>query len=99
MEQKQQLKSLLLTPSAITSQMWLDYLKSSSFLLRDFTWSRPTQQNYLQPVKTNFLFKEVHESQIYKELRNLKRKKATGLDNFPSGLLKNAASVIAKLEF
>jgi len=47
-------------------------------------------------VKTNFLFKEVHESQIYKELRNLKRKKATGLDNFLSGLLKDAASVIAK---
>lgn len=64
--------------------------KSSSF------WSRPTQQNHLQPVKTNFLFKEVHESQIYKELRNLKRKKATGLDNFLSGLLKDAASVIAK---
>ena len=71
-------------------------LKSSSFLLRDFTWSRPTQQNYLQPVKTNFLFKEVHKLQIYKELRNLKRKKATGLDNFPPGLLKDAASVIAK---
>lgn len=71
-------------------------LKSSSFLLCDFIWSRPTQQNYLQPVKTNFLFKEVHESQIYKELRNLKRKKATGLDNFPPGLLKDAALVIAK---
>ena len=71
-------------------------LKSSSFLLRDFTWSRPTQQNYLQPMKTNFLFKEVHKLQIYKELRNLKRKKATGLDNFPPGLLKDAASVIAK---
>jgi len=34
--------------------------------------------------------------QIYKELRNLKRKKVTGLDNFPPGLLKDAASVIAK---
>ena len=70
-------------------------LKSSSFILRDFIWSRPSQQNYLQPVKTNFLFKEVHESQIYKELRNLNRKKGTGLDNFPPGLLKDAASVIA----
>ena len=70
-------------------------LKSSSFILRDFIWSRPSQQNYLQPVKTNFLFKEVHESQIYKDLRNLNRKKATGFDNFPPGLLKDAASVIA----
>ena len=69
---------------------------SNLSLLRDFLWSRPTQQNYLQPLKTKFLFKEVHESQIYQELRNLNRKNDIGLDNFPPDLLKDAASVIAK---
>ena len=36
------------------------------------------------------------EEEILTELKNLKRKKATGLDNLPPGLLKDAAGVIAK---
>ena len=36
------------------------------------------------------------ESEILKELKNLKRKKASGLDNFPPGLLKDAAHVLTK---
>ena len=47
-------------------------------------------------MKTKFVFKEVHESQIYEELRSLNRKNDIGLDNFPPDLLKDAASVIAK---
>ena len=42
------------------------------------------------------LFRAVNETEIFKELKLLRRKKATGLDNFPPGLSKDAASVIAK---
>ena len=47
-------------------------------------------------VKEKFLFRAVKEEEILTELKNLKRKKATGLDNLPPGLLKDAAGVIAK---
>ena len=43
-----------------------------------------------------FKFKRVSGIEIYVELKNLKRKKAQGLDDFPPGLLKDAASLIAK---
>jgi len=38
----------------------------------------------------------VKELEIVKELKNLKRNKASGLDNFPPGLLKDAALVLTK---
>jgi len=38
----------------------------------------------------------VKEEEILTKLKNLKRKKATGLDNLPSGLLIDATGVIAK---
>ena len=47
-------------------------------------------------IKEKFLFRTVKEEEILTELKNLKRKKATGLDNLPPGLLKDAARVIAK---
>ena len=50
----------------------------------------------LPQVKEKFLFRSVKEEEILTELKNLKRKKATGLDNLPPGLLKDAAGVIAK---
>ena len=61
-------------------------LKKKSFLLRDLVWSNPNGMT-LPQVKEKFLFRSV---------KNLKRKKATGLDNLPPGLLKDAAGVIAK---
>ena len=39
-----------------------------------------------------FKFKHVSEKEVYVELKNLKRKKAQGLDDFPPGLLKDATS-------
>ena len=33
---------------------------------------------------------------VYKELRRLKRKKASGIDELPPGILKDSAAVIAK---
>ena len=50
----------------------------------------------LPQVKEKFLFRTVKEEEILTELKNLKRKKATGLDHLPPGLLKDAAGVIAK---
>ena len=72
-------------------------LKSKSFLLRYFVWSRPTSENRCdQPTGIRFSFGVVKESEIFKELKKLKRNKATGLDNFPPGLVKDAAHVLSK---
>ena len=70
-------------------------MKKKSFLLRDLVWSNPNGMT-LPQVKEKFLFRAVKEEEILTELKNLKRKRATGLDNLPPGLLKDAAGVIAK---
>ena len=70
-------------------------LKKKSFLLRDLVWSNPSGMR-LPQVKEKFLFRAVKEEEILTEMKNLKRKKATGLGNLPPGLLKDAAGVIAK---
>ena len=70
-------------------------LKKKSFLLHDLVWSNPSEIR-LPQVKEKLLFRAVKEEEILTELKNLKRKKATGLDNLPPGLLKDAARVIAK---
>ena len=44
-----------------------------------------------QFTESQFTFKAVKESDILNELKSLKRKNASGLDNFPLGLLKDAA--------
>ena len=49
-----------------------------------------------QVTESQFTFETAKESDILKELRNLKRKKASGLDNFPSGLLKDDTLVLTK---
>lgn len=71
-------------------------LKSKSILLRDFVWSKPAGDLPDQVTESQFTFRAVKESEIFKKLKNLKRKKATGLDNFPPGLLKDAAHVLTK---
>ena len=73
-------------------------LKRKSILLRDFfVWSKPVEEHLPNQVtEKQFTFNAVKESEILKELRNLKRRKAPGLDNFPPGLLKDAALVLTK---
>ena len=72
-------------------------LKRKKIVLRDFVWSKPVEEHLPNQVTENqFTFNAVKESEILKELRNLKRRKASGLDNFPSGLLKDAALVLTK---
>ena len=72
-------------------------LKRKSVLPRDFVWSKPVEEHLPNQVTENqFTFIPVKESEIVKELRNLKRRKASGLDNFPPGLLKDTSLVLTK---
>ena len=59
----------------------------------NFTWKQPPTQ----PIKTDriFRFTRVDTTDVEKLLKKLKRKKATGIDELPSNLLKDSASVIA----
>jgi len=70
-------------------------MNKKSLLLRDLVWSSPSGVRFPQ-VKEKFLFRAVKGEEIFTELKNLKRKKATGLDNLHPELLKDAAGVIAK---
>ena len=55
-------------------------LKKKSFLLRNLVWSIPSGMK-LPQIKEEFLFRAVKVEEILTELKNLKRKKATGLDS------------------
>ena len=68
-------------------------LKSISIPLTNFTW-RFTK---LIPSRTNKTFVLGYVSKVFieKELRLLKRQKATGIDDLPPGLLKDCAKVIS----
>ena len=71
-------------------------LKCSSNVIKDYVWGKPAVIENFVNGGVNFNFKHVNEKEIYNELKNLKRKKAQGLDDIPPGLLKDAASLIAK---
>ena len=70
-------------------------LKAKSFQICDSIWRRFVPET-IPYAKKKFCFRAVTELEILKELKKLNRRKATGLDNLPSGLLKDAAPVIAK---
>ena len=72
-------------------------LKSKSIVLHDFVWSKPAKENLpSQVTESQFTFKAVKESDLLIELKNLKQEKASGLDNFSSGLLKDVALVLTR---
>ena len=71
-------------------------LKCGNNVIKDYVWGKPNVAGIVGTGGVNFKFKYVNEKEIYDELKNLKRKKAQGLDDFPPGLLKDAASLIAK---
>ena len=58
-------------------------LKSKSFLLRDFTWMKPSKHNFVTLYPVKFTLNEVCQADVCKELNDFKRKKATGLDKLP----------------
>ena len=69
-------------------------LKSKAMPLIDFTWRYIKQ---LSP-RTNkiFVLDYISKVSIEKQLRSLKRQKATGIDELPPGLLKDCAKFISK---
>ena len=69
-------------------------LKRNSLPLCNFTWSRP----FTHRKRTNKYFKFKYVSKIYveKQLKALKRGKSAGHDDIPPGLLKDAATELAK---
>ena len=68
-------------------------LKHTTFKLREFIWNPPTVVK--QRTQQTFQFGYVSTIFVERELKKLKRKKATGFDNLPPGLLKDAAAEIA----
>ena len=69
-------------------------LKLKAFLLINFIWKfeKPSQ-----PIThARFHFHAVSDLDVLKNLKNLKRKSATGLDNIPTCFLKDTAYVICK---
>eukprot|EP00794_Sanderia_malayensis_P021166 gene21166-23244_t len=71
-------------------------LTCSNNAIKNYVWGKPVVAGVRGNGGVNFKFKHVNEKEMYSELKNLKRKKAQGLDDFPPGLLKDAASLIAK---
>ena len=68
-------------------------LKAKTLLLRNFIWM--PQKSFASTEEKHFRFQKVNPVQVYNELKSLKRKKAVGVDKFPSGMIKDAASVLA----
>ena len=69
-------------------------LKSAAFPLMNFVW-KYQPKNYSNTVR-RFNFKQVQVIEVFKNLKNLNRKKSIGLDDLPPGLFKDAASVITR---
>ena len=69
-------------------------IKKSSNQIKDYVWRKPT----FFPLRTTKVFKFGYVSKIFveKQLKLIKRKKATGVDNLPPGFLKDAATVISQ---
>ena len=62
--------------------------------LKNFIWKTP-KPIYPKTYST-FHFKQVQVNQVFKHLKKLSRKKATGPDDLPPGMLKDVAVSIAK---
>ena len=69
-------------------------LKRKALPLPDYIWG--SSQHPSKDIKTVFAFTHVTTVFVEKELKNLKRKKAAGVDNIPSGMIKDVASMLAK---
>ncbi len=68
-------------------------LKEKAFPLCNFSWKMPSKM----PKKTdqNFIFNVVSRHEVEKQLKSVKRNKATGLDDLPPGLIKDSAELIS----
>ena len=68
-------------------------LKRNSLLLKDFIWCNLPKIN--ETVSPHFAFQYVPRISIEKELKHLKRNKATGPDDLPANLLRCSAVEIS----
>ena len=68
-------------------------LKTKAMPLLDFIWKRPNDMKLRTEASSEFNY--VSRVFLLKQLKALKRKKATGLDNLPSALLKDCADAKA----
>ena len=68
-------------------------LKRNPLSLKDFIWCNPPKIN--ETVSPKFIFQYVPRIFIEKELKRLKRNKATGTDDLPANLLKYSAFEIS----
>ena len=68
-------------------------LKTKSFPLCSFVWGKPVNSCETTSPE-HFVFSSVSDAEVFRELRNLKRNKSTGLDNLAPGMLKDAAIII-----
>ena len=59
----------------------------------NFSWKRPTKMSTRTDPK--FIFKAVSRHEVEQRLKPVKRKKATGLDDLPPGLIKDSAELIS----
>ena len=71
----------------------LTTLKEKAFPLCNFTWRNKPNL----PTKTvrKFMFRKISEQEVERELKSIKRNKATGLDDLPPGLIKDSAESIS----
>ena len=63
-------------------------LKSKNHAIKYELLGKPVYAGVVRNNGVTFKFKHVNEKEVYVELKNLKRKKAQGLDDFPPGLLR-----------
>ena len=69
-------------------------LKKLAYPLINFVWRMP--QPFLNRTEKVFAFTYVSVVEVTENLKKIKRKKATGHDDLPPGLLKNSTSSIAR---
>ena len=68
-------------------------MKQKSIFLRDFAWQFPT--SITKRTESVFNFQFVTNIDVEKIIKSIKRSKATGIDDLPPGLIKDAADVLS----
>ena len=73
--------------------VYVKTLKEKAFPLCAFVWRTPVSMSVRTDLK--FKFQAVSKFEVERNLKSIKRSKATGLDDLPPGLLKDSAELIA----
>ena len=81
-------------PSEIVEELNLHFSSVGKKLASEIPSSNVEPESYLEATKTTFSLKDPSVNVIRKLLTKLKERKAVGLDNIPSRLLKMAGNII-----